>query len=199
MLSRKLKLVDSDIRRRAAISHALSANGFHVEPFEDIDELAMHWPQTGVILMEDRDDAIALLLQRMVGSGQWLPVVGFSEEPTTHAVVKAVLSGAVDYLGWPFDAGDVKGAYHSAEASMAAIGNSRLREAQARHRVQKLTPREREVLTGITGGLSNRRIGEQLAISPRTVEIHRANMLSKMGVNHTSDAIRIAVEAACVA
>jgi two-component system, LuxR family, response regulator FixJ len=74
-------------------------------------------------------------------------------------------------------------------------GNVRLREVMARSRVQKLTPREREVLAGMADGLSNRLIGDRLAISPRTVEIHRANMLNKLGANHTSEAIRIAVEA----
>ena len=68
----------------------------------------------------------------------------------------------------------------------------------ARSRVQRLTKREREVLAGVADGLSNRLIGERLAISPRTVEIHRANMLNKMGANHTSEAIRIAIEASLV-
>ena len=57
---------------------------------------------------------------------------------------------------------------------------------------------EREVLAGVAGGLSNRLIGEKLSISPRTVEIHRANMLTKMGAHHTSEAIRIAIEASLV-
>ena len=61
-----------------------------------------------------------------------------------------------------------------------------------------LSRREREVLAGVAGGMSNRMIGEKLSISPRTVEIHRANMLTKMGANHTSEAIRIAIEAALV-
>ena len=74
----------------------------------------------------------------------------------------------------------------------------KLREARARSRIQKLTNREREVLIGVAGGLSNRKIGEHLSISPRTVEIHRANMLDKMRANHTSDAIRLAIEAALV-
>ena len=52
--------------------------------------------------------------------------------------------------------------------------------------------------SGKTDGLSNRRIGERLEISPRTVEIHRANMLNKMGASHTSEAIRIAIEASLV-
>lgn len=196
---RQLKLVDSNIRRRAAISHSLSASGFHVEPFEDIDEFAVHWPQTGVILLEDSRGTIAALLQRMAASGKWLPVIGFSEQPSTNAVVKAILDGAVDYIEWPFDIAKVRGAYAAAEASRATIGTVRLREVRARRHIEKLSRREREVLTGITGGLSNRLIGEQLAISPRTVEIHRANMLTKMGASHTSDAIRIAIEAALVA
>ena len=65
--------------------------------------------------------------------------------------------------------------------------------------MQKLTRREREVLEGVADGLSNRMIGERLRISPRTVEIHRANMLNKMGASHTSEAIRIAIEASIVA
>ena len=54
------------------------------------------------------------------------------------------------------------------------------------------------MLVGVAAGMSNRTIGEKLEISPRTVEIHRANMLTKMGANHTSEAIRIAIEAAVV-
>lgn len=54
------------------------------------------------------------------------------------------------------------------------------------------------MLAGVADRLSNRLIGERLAISPRTVEIHRANMLNKMGANHTSEAIRIAIEASLI-
>ncbi len=68
-----------------------------------------------------------------------------------------------------------------------------------RSRLQRLTRREHEVLAGVAIGLSNRLIGEQLDISPRTVEIHRANMLTKIGSQHTSEAIRIAIEASLVA
>lgn len=199
MISRKIKLVDSNIRRRAGVTHALSGSGFHVEPFEDIDELALRWPKSGIILLEDDGDNIAALFRGMADSGNWLPVIGFSERPSTNAVVKAILDGAVDYIEWPFDAATVKGAYCAAEASRVTIGSLRLREVRARSCVEKLTRREREVLAGVADGLSNRLIGEQLAISPRTVEIHRANMLTKMGASHTSEAIRIAVEAALVA
>ncbi len=122
----------------------------------------------------------------------------YAPEPSIPRVVRAILAGALDYLDWPFAETEVRAAISLAEISNAGIGSVKLREAMARSRVQRLTRREREVLAGVADGLSNRRIGERLEISPRTVEIHRANMLNKMGASHTSEAIRIAIEASLV-
>jgi two-component system response regulator FixJ len=196
---RNLALIDGDFRRRAAITHALAGSGIHVEPFEDIDEITLRWPRSGSILAADQGPAIEELIEHMTDHGQWLPVVAFSHQPETDQVVRAVLAGALDYVEWPCETGKIMTAIELAESAAASIGSLRLREARARSRVQKLTKREREVLTGVADGLSNRLIGERLAISPRTVEIHRANMLNKMGANHTSEAIRIAIEASLIA
>lgn len=196
---RSLALIDEDFRRRAAITHALSDSGIHVEPFEDISEITMRWPRGGSILVADQDHAIDDLIDHMTEYGEWLPVIAFSEGPDTGHVVRAVLAGALDYLEWPCQPARIMTAIELAEGAAASIGSLRLREARARSRVQKLTRREREVLEGVADGLSNRMIGERLHISPRTVEIHRANMLNKMGASHTSEAIRIAIEASIVA
>lgn len=193
-----LVLVDSDFRRRAAISHFLSGTGIHVEPFEDVDELVVRWPRDGVIFAHDDGNVVSRIIDRMTDAGHWLPIIAYSESPGTTRVVQAVLAGAIDYLDWPFGEPEVKQALIVAEESRDTMGSARLREAMARSRIQKLTKREREVLAGVADGLSNRMIGERLAISPRTVEIHRANMLNKMGANHTSEAIRIAIEASLV-
>lgn len=193
-----LILIDADSRRRAAISHFLAGSGIHVEPFEDVAELAQRWPRDGVILAHDEGDTVPDLIRRMTDDANWLPLVAFAVDPGTNRVVQAVLNGAIDYLAWPFGEAEVRAALAVAEESRDAMGSARLREAMARSRIQRLTPREREVLVGVADGLSNRMIGERLAISPRTVEIHRANMLNKMGANHTSEAIRIAIEASLV-
>lgn len=193
-----LILVDPDFRRRAAITHCLAGTGIHVEPFEDLDELVQRWPRDGVMLVHDDGSVVGALIERMTEIGQWMPIVAFSEGPHTNQVVQAVLAGAVDYLEWPISEGDVRQVLAVAEESRDALSNAKLREAMARSRIQRLTKREREVLAGVADGLSNRLIGERLAISPRTVEIHRANMLNKMGANHTSEAIRIAIEASLV-
>ncbi len=196
---RTIAVIDCNSRRRAAMAHALAASAIHVEPFETIDELAHTWPRAEAIMVEDSGEAIAELVGLMAETGRWLPIIAIAQDPTTDQIVKAVLAGAVDYLTWPCDASQVIGALIGAESTGAALGSLKLREARARSRVQRLTRREREVLAGVAVGLSNRRIGEQLEISPRTVEIHRANMLTKMGAQHTSEAIRIAIEASLVA
>ncbi|HET9628282.1 MAG TPA: LuxR C-terminal-related transcriptional regulator [Novosphingobium sp.] len=193
-----LLLVDSDIRRRAAISHCLSGSGLHVEPFEDARELYSRWPGDGVLLVHDQDDVISRLIAHMSQTGDWLPIIGFAEKAATRRIVEAVLQGAVDYLVWPFEETQLIESMALAESRAQSVSGARLREAIARSRVERLTRREREVLAGVAGGLSNRLIGEKLNISPRTVEIHRANMLNKMGATHTSEAIRIAIEASLV-
>lgn len=193
-----LILIDHDTRRRASISHALAASSIHVEPFESIDELAAAWPRSGVIMIHDDAGSIGDLIEKMARNNQWYPVIAFGEEPGPRQIVQAVLDGAVDYVAWPISAEELNDALARAIDKMESAGNTKLREVMARSRLDRLTKREREVLDGVASGLSNRLIGEKLAISPRTVEIHRANMLNKLGANHTSEAIRIAIEAALV-
>ena len=198
MLGQSIVLIDNNFRRRAAISHNLSETSLHVEPFESVEEMSRRWPQGALMLVGDEDEVLHDLFAAMSESGHWLPVVAYAEEPSIPRVVRAVLAGALDYLDWPLGECEVRQALAIAEIGGSGIGSAKLREAMARSRVQKLTRREREVLAGVADGLSNRRIGERLEISPRTVEIHRANMLNKMGAGHTSEAIRIAIEASLV-
>ncbi|MYL97501.1 LuxR family transcriptional regulator [Novosphingobium sp. FGD1] len=193
-----LILIDSDMRRRAAISHVLSSSNIHVEPFEHVAELASSWPRSGVVLIHDEPGAIEELIESMARQGEWFPIIAFSEQPAAQRIVQAVLDGAIDYIAWPISPEELTDNLSRAITRAESLGNAKLREVMARARVDRLTRREREVLGGVASGLSNRLIGEKLSISPRTVEIHRANMLNKLGANHTSDAIRIAIEASLV-
>jgi two-component system, LuxR family, response regulator FixJ len=198
MTGHSIVLIDSNFRRRAAISHNLAGTDIHVEPFESVEEMSRRWPHGELMLVGDEDDVLHDLFAAMSENGRWLPVVAYADQPSIPRVVRAVLAGALDYLDWPFGETEVRASLSVAEIGGSGIGSAKLREAMARSRVQKLTRREREVLAGVADGLSNRRIGERLEISPRTVEIHRANMLNKMGASHTSEAIRIAIEASLV-
>lgn len=191
-------LVDGDVRRRAAISHYLANRQVHVEPFETVEEFDGRWPRQGLLLVHDEGDTIASLTGQLVRSGNWLPVVAYGENPVPRRIVEAILAGAIDYVAWPFVDEELSNTLAHAPDRAEHVGHAKLREAVARSRIERLTPREREVLSGVAGGLSNRAIAEQLAISPRTVEIHRANMLQKIGASHTSEAIRVAIEAALI-
>jgi two-component system, LuxR family, response regulator FixJ len=194
MTNHALCLVDVDSRRRAAIVHNLSTSGIHVEPFESVVELIRHRPrQQDVILAHDDGPVVSELMEQLVARGTWCPIVAYGEEPSVRRVVQAVQNGVEDYLNWPFSASDVDEALGKLRTNSAR--HSRSREIAARLRIDRLTRREREVLTRLADGLTNRGIAEQLQISPRTVEIHRANLLNKIQARHTSDAIRVAIEA----
>ncbi|MBU6268141.1 MAG: LuxR family transcriptional regulator [Sphingomonadales bacterium] len=191
-------LVDGAVQRRAEISRRLLACGVHVEPYEDVREFLAHWPESGVILAHDSDGVIAEIVRHMGEAGTWLPVVGFAVAPETRAVVRAVQAGAIDYLTWPADEAAMLAAFAEAENASVRQTPARYRETSARTRISLLSRREREVLAAVAEGLSNRMIGERLSISPRTVEIHRSNMMTKMGATHVSEAIRAAFDAALV-
>ena len=200
----RISLVDRDVRRRAAIAHSLDGSGIHAAPLESVEELIARWPGSGIILAHDErgaqngDGILGQLMQHIGRSGNWLPIVAYAEEPSPEEVVDAVLAGAIAYLRWPFGLAELTEAIATVEKRAERLGAAKVREATARSRIDRLTRRERDVLSGVASGLSNRKIGESLAISPRTVEIHRANMLTKMGANHTSEAIRLAIEASLV-
>lgn len=191
----KLLLIDTDYRRRAAVSHDLAGTDIHVEPFESADDIIAHWPSSGVLLVHDDGAALNRVVAHMAQTGNWLPCICYAEAPDPRRVALAVLTGAIDFLGWPLAKDELRHALSDADERARLMSNSKLREAVARSRLERLTRREREVLEAVANGLSNRRIGDLLAISPRTVEIHRSNMLSKLGANHTAEAIRIAIEA----
>jgi two-component system response regulator FixJ len=110
--------------------------------------------------------------------------------------VRAMRLGAADFIEKPFDAQvlvarvrDVLDAATSADAGALAATD------EVRRRLELLTPREREVLEQLVIGRSNKAIGLELAISPRTVEIHRARVMEKMGADNLAQLVRLALAA----
>lgn len=187
--------IDQDVKRRASMTYLLNNQGVFAEPFESIDEFIRCWPKTGVILIHDEGGAVASLMQEICGRHTWLPVVAFSENPEPSRIVDAVLEGAIGYVGWPGSGDTLIAAIRSAATRSGAAIAAGSRKTMALSRIEKLSKREREILAGMVEGLSNRLIGKHLSISPRTVELHRANLLSKIGARHSAEAIRVAIEA----
>ena len=106
-----------------------------------------------------------------------------------------MLDGAIGYATWPGCGDALINAIRNAGTRSGAAITAGSRKTMALSRIEKLSKREREILAGMVEGLSNRLIGKHLDISPRTVELHRANLLSKIGARHSAEAIRLAIEA----
>lgn len=195
MTQAPISLVDSDYARRARIAHALTSAGRHVEPFENLQEFSAKSHDRAVLLVHDEGTLVQDVIQWCRREGQLVGVLAYSQNPSPKAVVQAIRWGATDYCQWPIDPESLQEAVDACQAIAETDWTRAEKQAFARKLIERLTPREKEVLTYMTKGFSNRAIGEQLGISPRTVEIHRGHMLSKLYANNSPDAVRIALEA----
>ena len=188
-----IHIVDQDMRRRATLSRKILELRSHAEIDEDCSEFTQRLPHEGLLLVAN-DEAPSLLELLNEGSIE-LPLIVYAEHPDMSEVVEAVQSGALDFLEWPIAQERLRDVLQRAEElGSRKIAQIRKRTA-ARNRVSALSSRERDVLLALLDGGSNKTIAEQLAISPRTVEIHRGNMMRKLGAVSSGDAVRIALYA----
>ena len=140
--------------------------------------------------------AIAPLAAAAIVTGLYLAGGSIaSADPATEKVVAAIKSGALDYLDLPIEPARLARSLSRVVAEAEARGMARRRLTDARRRVARLSGREREVLEWLALGSSNKVIARELGISPRTVEIHRANMMGKLGARHAAEAIRVWLQA----
>jgi len=109
--------------------------------------------------------------------------------------VRAMKAGALDFIEKPFAVETIVASLDAALAQLGASGEEDPLAATAAARLALLSPREREVLQGLLAGLPNKSIAYDLAISPRTVEIHRARVMDKMGARSLSELIRMSLAA----
>jgi two-component system response regulator FixJ len=124
--------------------------------------------------------------------GCHLPVVVMTGQGDVSIAVRAMKAGAVDFIEKPFDEKTLFGAIELALAKGGDPG--RVAEmSEATRRVARMSVREREVLAGLIAGKSNKVIAFDLGISVRTVEVHRARMMERLGVRQLAAAVRLAV------
>jgi FixJ family two-component response regulator len=190
-----ISLIDSDVRRRAAHSKALAGSRFHVEPYESVAEFRIQGGADTLILVHDEDTAIADLLKDMRQRDYWSPILGYGPALDPVRFSQIILQGLIGYLPMPFTQADLENLLDGSAEALTALIDLRYGAADARQKLKTLTRREAEVLERLQSGLTNREIADSLAISPRTVEIHRANMLRKMDTKSALTAIRMSVHA----
>jgi two-component system, LuxR family, response regulator FixJ len=196
---RLVHLVDDDEAVRRSVGFMLKTSGFHVRAYEsgvDLLKSAANL-ETGCILLDIRMPGMDGLevQEALKDKGVTLPVVIMTGHGDVTLAVQAMKAGAIDFIEKPFEKAVLLGAIERAVDRLkhSAVGRERANEAAVR--LQVLTPRERDVLDGLAKGLPNKTIAYDLGISPRTVEIHRANLMTKLEVKSLSEALRIAFAA----
>jgi two-component system response regulator FixJ len=177
----------------------LKTSGLRVRTYESGDGLLKEASslEPGCILLDIRmpgKDGLEVQ-QELKGRGITLPVIIMTGHGDVTLAVQAMKEGAVDFIEKPFEKAVLLAAIDQAFERLARSKASRDRAKDASVRLQALTPREREVLEGLAQGLPNKTIAYDLGISPRTVEIHRANLMTKLEVRSLSEALRIAFAA----
>lgn len=196
---RLVHLVDDDEAIRRSVGFMLKTSGYHVRTYESGVELLKGAPhlEPGCILLDIRMPGMdGLEVQAALSDkGVTLPVIIMTGHGDVSLAVQAMKAGSVDFIEKPFEKAVLLSAIEHGIERMRKSAANHDRADEAAVRLQALTPREREVLDGLAKGLPNKTIAYDLGISPRTVEIHRANVMSKLGVRSLSEALRIAFAA----
>ncbi|HWU54376.1 MAG TPA: response regulator FixJ [Rhizomicrobium sp.] len=187
-------LIDDDEDVRRAVSFLLGTAGFAVKVYESaIQFLEKCSPSlSGCIVSDVRMPGMdgLQLLRRLKEMGIALPVVILTGHADVALAVEAMKAGATDFIEKPFSDDVLLAAIRSALARR--LGSLSPNDAsQIRARLASLTQREREVLDGLLAGHPNKTIAYDLGLSPRTVEIHRANVMTKMAASSISELVRM--------
>jgi len=189
-------IVDDEEAIRRSASYMLKTSGYAVETWQsgaaflrDVRHAAH-----GCILLDIRMPEVdGLEVQRLLAErGVTMPIVIMTGHGDIGLSVRAMKAGAVDFLEKPFEKAVLIAAIEDAFGRIAAADAASAPAADAEGNQAALTARERDVLEGLAQGLPNKTIAYDLGISPRTVEVHRANLMAKLDVRSLSDALRIA-------
>ena len=192
-------VIDDDEAMRDSLEFLLSAVGFRVQLFESaaafIAILASAPP--GCVVTDIRMPGMdgLELLKRVKGERIGFPVVIMTGHGDVPLAVEAMKSGASDFVEKPFDDEKLIGAIRTAISHAGPAIEDEAASRQAAARIASLSGRERQVMEGLVAGLSNKTIARDHGISPRTVEVYRANVMTKMQAASLSELVRLAMRA----
>jgi two-component system response regulator FixJ len=196
---RLIHIVDDEEAIRRSAGFMLKTSGFDVQT----------WPSGVAFLKEARHAPLGCVLldvrmpemdglevqQELTASGIAMPVIVLTGHGDISIAVRAMKAGAIDFIEKPFEKATLLDAIEIAFAQLEDQEGRAQRAHDAGIVIAGLTDRERDVLEGLVQGLPNKTIAYDLGISPRTVEVHRANVMTKLGVRSLSEALRIAFAA----
>ncbi|HEY0220502.1 MAG TPA: response regulator [Afipia sp.] len=188
-------IVDDDKSVGDALTLLLRIEGFNTQDFPDggsfLEAIRLHKPTCVILDLQLPDLSGLAVLKQLSDMKFGAPVIVMSGQSDIATAVAAMKNGALDFLEKPFPAAAMLDRVRDAVTAYRKSTNGHihgLADFQGRH---LLTGREREVLGQVAAGASNKEAGRRLGISPRTVEVHRARIMDKLGARNAADLMRI--------
>jgi two-component system, LuxR family, response regulator FixJ len=198
----KVYVIDDDDAMRDSLDFLLGSADFDVTLFELAQQFldALPGVDFGCVVSDIRMPGIdgIELLKRLKASRSILPVLIMTGHGDVPLAVEAMKHGAVDFLEKPFEDDHLIGMIDVALKQAASGARSEAVAQDIAARVASLSPRERQVMEGLVAGLSNKMIAREYDISPRTIEVYRANVMTKMQAGSLSELVRLAMRAGAI-
>lgn len=192
-------VIDDDEAVRQSLEFLLKTADVKVRSFDSAKAFLDVLPEvrSGCIVTDVRMPEVTgiELLKRVKGTKPDLPVIVITGHGDIALAVEAMKIGAVDFLEKPFDDDHLLAAVRAALDQEADVIRRNAQISEINDKLAALSNRERQVLEGLVAGNANKNIAFDLGISPRTVEIYRANLMTKMGASSLSDLVRMAMTA----
>jgi two-component system, LuxR family, response regulator FixJ len=195
----KVYVIDDDEAMRHSLEFLLSSTDFEVALFESaqafLDKVGSL--DFGCVVSDIRMPGIdgMELLRRLKAGNSRFPVIIMTGHGDVPLAVEAMKLGAVDFLEKPFDDDLLIGMIDSGLKRAEPEAKNEAVTREIAERVATLSPRERQVMDGLAAGLSNKAIAREYDISPRTIEVYRANVMTKMQAGSLSELVRLAMRA----
>jgi two-component system response regulator FixJ len=196
-LGENVYVIDDDPAMRDSLDFLLGSAGFSVTLFESAVSFLAALPSLGFgcvvsdVRMPDVDGID--LLHRLKADGRKLPIVIMTGHGDIPLAVEAMKLGALDFLEKPFEDDRLIGMINVALRQHVSEAQSHAVADELAARIATLSPRERQVMDGLVAGLSNKLIARDYGISPRTIEVYRANVMTKMQAGSVSELVRLAM------
>ncbi|MDQ0140054.1 response regulator transcription factor [Cupriavidus taiwanensis] len=190
-------IVDDDEAMRDSLTWLLEGNGYQVRSFTSAEQFlaAYDASQVSCLILDVRMPGMSgpELQERMIAEQIDIPIVFITGHGDVPMAVSTMKRGAIDFIEKPFDESELR-ALVERMLQKARTDHSTAREQRAaKDLLGKLTTREQQVLERIVAGRLNKQIADDLGISIKTVEAHRANIMEKLNVNTVADLLRLAL------
>ena len=190
-------IIDDDDAVRESLSFAFDIAGIKTRTYESsvrfLASLPVPTPTCVVTDVRMPEMTGVELLRRLSDLGQKLPVIVITGHGDVALAVEAMKLGATDFIEKPFDSDVLVAAVRSALSKRASSDELDAARGAASARLATLSARERQVLDGLVSGQANKTIAYDLGISPRTVEVYRANLMAKTQASSLSELVRLAL------